>query len=154
MTTMTRQELKEEIAGRKIMVLTEDVMNPTPDRRTRHDWTKRPMWKAGTKFAVETFDVGRRYGDGPNGKMAIKIAMAAKPFGQSVNENDSAFDLILDKLEEAPKTVKIVLAAAGERCQSDVCTSIFEWLVEKGEVTVSQFETWVEEYLASNLDDE
>lgn len=29
-----------------------DVPNPNPDRRVRHDWTKRPVWAAGTILAV------------------------------------------------------------------------------------------------------
>lgn len=34
--------------------LSRDVQNPTPDRRHKDDWSKWPMWKAGTEFlAIE-----------------------------------------------------------------------------------------------------
>lgn len=36
-------------------VLSQDVVNPTPDRRVKHDWRSLPVWKAGTVFAVGKF---------------------------------------------------------------------------------------------------
>lgn len=38
--------------------LSRDVQNPHPDRRTRHDWRKAPIWKAGTEFVIRTCSYG------------------------------------------------------------------------------------------------
>lgn len=32
--------------------LAEDVKNPSPDRRSYHDWTNAPVWKKGTRLYV------------------------------------------------------------------------------------------------------
>jgi len=39
--------------------LTCDVTNPHPDRRSKRDWRKLPVWKAGTIFYVK---IDREYG--------------------------------------------------------------------------------------------
>ena len=35
-----------------VWVLTQDVTNPKPDRRTKYDWRLHPAWKAGTRFTL------------------------------------------------------------------------------------------------------
>jgi len=41
------------------LALTEDVKNPSPDRRVKRDWRKVPIWTKGTRFIVttETFEL-------------------------------------------------------------------------------------------------
>lgn len=33
-------------------MLSRDVVNPTPDRRHKHDWRMRPVWRAGMELVV------------------------------------------------------------------------------------------------------
>ena len=43
----------EDVSEEKtVWVLTEDVKNPKPDRRAKHDWRLHPVWKAGTRFSL------------------------------------------------------------------------------------------------------
>lgn len=35
-----------------VWVLTQDVKNPKPDRRTKYDWRLHPNWKAGARFTL------------------------------------------------------------------------------------------------------
>ena len=35
-----------------LYVLSQDVTNPSPDRRVHHDWTRFPVWEAGTEVLV------------------------------------------------------------------------------------------------------
>lgn len=37
-----------------LMVLSQDVRNPRPDKRHKYDWTKWEVWTKGDKFEIET----------------------------------------------------------------------------------------------------
>ena len=39
-------------AEKTVWVLTEDVKNPKPDRRAKHDWRLHTDWKAGIRFSL------------------------------------------------------------------------------------------------------
>ena len=153
---MTKQEMNEDIDNRKVMVLTVDVVNPDLDRRAKHDWRKLPIWKKGTEFSVETFDVGQRYGDGPSGIMATTIALAQRPFGHVITDHKEGtqFGLLLPHLEEATKTVNTILMASGESHGTTICTSLFKWMVKEGRMTIEEFEAVYREFLLRSLDDE
>ena len=131
---------------KKTMRLTEDVVNPKPDRRARHNWRLRAVWKKGLKLIVETFDSGERYGDGPSGRMVTTLTPMSRPFGDALNNyrEKESFYLIMAKLEPVKKTVAVVLAEHDHNTHSSVCTDIFKWMIETGKMTIDEFEAMVD----------
>ena len=44
---------EDKIPTFALMVLSQDVQNPRPDKRHKYDWTKVEQWRKGTKFEIE-----------------------------------------------------------------------------------------------------
>jgi len=135
---------------KKIIVLTRDVENPEPDGRVRHNWTLIKTWKKGTRLVVDTFDVGIRYGlkDEPSGVEATEVYLASRPYGRSLTDRHSAdrIQLILDNSVEEERSVRSVLSLRDYRRDSRIGTAMFERLVERGVMTVDEFESHLDEY--------
>lgn len=85
-------------------ILTQDVTNPSPDRRTRHDWTRSVTFKAGSRFEV------RQFLDNPN---FYEITSRDGRYGHYLLSNDVRFDAIAAHLAADPLTTAERLEAAG-----------------------------------------
>tara|TARA_Y100000310_G_scaffold314580_1_gene364095 strand:- start:292 stop:714 length:423 start_codon:yes stop_codon:yes gene_type:complete len=131
----------------KVMVLTEDVENPTRDKRKKTDWRHNAVWKKGTRFAVDTFDPGERFGDGSTGIKATTIALARRPYGVSVsNRRGHEYELLIVKLAETEKTIENILVEKGESAHTTICRSILQWMLDSGQMTAEEFENLYDAY--------
>lgn len=78
-------------------VLATDVTNPTPDRRTRHDWTKATEWKRGTRFKL-TLD--------PN--MLPRLTTGRWSY-LTISTRDPRWNLLAENLSQDNTTVRDLL---------------------------------------------
>lgn len=115
--------MKRRFEKKTVWVLTEDVTNPKPDRRTKHDWRLRIVWKAGTRFTLRLQD-----GYMPSLTTGRWTSDVMSPFG-------SQWDALSPFLQR-------VNASIQEQIDQDNIPEIdvFEKLIEMDLVTVKQIE--------------
>lgn len=128
--------------GRKVMVLTQDVVNPFADRRNKYTWHRQAFFPKGMHFVVNTFDLGERFNyEETKGKMCREIRKAASQAEPVLDLPQYAplWQALDPYLVEAPLTVKSILEDAGEDAREHTTHSqILHKLVEKGVLTVEQ----------------
>jgi hypothetical protein len=133
--------------------LSVDVDNPDYDLRAKYNWLKFPSWKKGKRFLVETFDVGKKFGDAPSGVLGTMVVLASSPYGDYMTSRDPRFEGLVASLEPCEKTVDTIMSEGGESRYSapPVCLSMFKWMVQEGRMTVDEFEALYKEYSTHNL---
>jgi len=86
----------------------------------------------------------------------MTIAMANCPYGTNLNNihpEDTRFAILMEKLENAPKTVKNILSMFDYRSDTNIGTSILQWMVDNGRMTIEEFDQIMIEYTEHKTDD-
>lgn len=110
---LTKAMLKKgEVPPDQLMVLTQDVVNPEPDRRMKH-WEKYPKWEKGETFVLST----RRMGKGDIGGICeggeFLFCIGKSAYGPvwegsdlPVWEGSDLYDAIRPHLEPVPASLR------------------------------------------------
>jgi len=137
------------IIKEEVKVLTEDVTNLHGDQRCKHEWTRIPVWKKGTRFMLETFDVGLKYGiKDAEGKVGRSLRKIGLHWGTDIPETDHnrwMFDLLMPKLADVPETVESVMEVHGLDTRDHLFQVRFiKFLISRGKMTLPEFRALVE----------
>lgn len=138
------------IIKEEVKVLTEDVTNPHGDQRCKHDWNRLPVWKMGTRFMLQTFDLGLKYGikdaEGKQGRSLRKIGLH---WGMEVPDTENyrwLFDLLMPRLADVPETVESVMEMHGLDTRDHLFQVRFiKFLISRGKFTLGEFRALVAE---------
>jgi hypothetical protein len=135
----------------EIMVLTEDVVNPAPDRRCKYDWTKWPVWKKDSKWILETRDAGLYFGEEPDGRVLNFLYPQGKS-GRALHQKREPFSLIVSHLvpygKESLKTVLI----EEDMGNMHVSTFLIQKMNDIGIITLDDVRKACRAYLSSEDD--
>jgi len=116
-------------------VLTRDVKNPKPDRRSK-EWNKLEMWPKGTQVYVRYTNINSQ----------IEFIESRWPTLQSIDSYSEAYDVIAAALEPAKETYKRLLHRIGVHNT----WWVLKRLVVMGKVTLADIEQAVNEEDASD----
>lgn len=121
--------------------LTCDVASPHPDRRTRHDWRRRPTIPAGSKFQVMLVEAWE-LGDLKDPKRVyLKLRKLGEAHGSlyEVRDRHELWALIVPHLERQEMTVRDYLREIDDK-MSVGAADILERLIATGALTVEQMQ--------------
>lgn len=116
-----------------VYVLTRDVTNPGPDRRSTRNWTCYPVWKSGGTYVATR----RRYKDDP-GFERIELQLWCNH--DYMTSNTDGFAALVAALEPAPRTFRTVMFSINRTPNTDSAHVILQTLVLQGKVTLDDLD--------------
>lgn len=116
--------------------LTQDVVNPRPDKRKRNDWTAAPFFEAGSTIVV----LDDRRGDG-----FFEVKCTGHSHHDYFATTDERAAAMEPFLEPIPETIGAMFVRLG--LYSWNLASFLRYLIEKGVFTPAEFEKHLDEWL-------
>lgn len=122
--------------------LTQDVVNPSPDRRKRHDWRDFPVWKKGSVIRIDTWMKGEVVqGHQLQDTMEMTMQGSHSCYHAESWNRDGAFWLLIPHLEPLEETVSDMLIRKGSHLSAP---AILDYFAEQGAITKEQVEKALE----------
>lgn len=122
-----------------LYLLKQNVLNPSPDRRMKYDWRKKPVWPKGAKFHVEAdhFDM-----DVAGGRRVEFVVMFMSGNGRSsrISEHDDLFKLLAPALEPASVEKQTLDDLLGREPNLNLAKAALERLLASGKLTLDDIE--------------
>lgn len=125
--------------------LTSDVTNPLGDKRCKHEWTRRMVWKKGTQFQIGDKELPV-YGYNEAGEFDVVDHKTVKQFGIArdggsfleLSMEDERTQAILPWLVREVETVETVFNRCG--FYSNMAMEVLQRAVDAGALTLKDVE--------------